>query len=69
MSEERVAELERELAGTQEMLGFILLTVGEPVVVPKATLTEGIPAGAVIKIDENIEDESFVFSVEIEDEQ
>ena len=51
----------------EEMLGFVLLAVGGPVVVKKELIKNGIPSGATIKIDESLEDESFIFSVEVDD--
>lgn len=64
--DERVQEAQRSQRAAEEILGFVLLAIGEPVVVPKSLLTNGIPAGATIKIDEHVEDESFVFSVEVD---
>lgn len=63
-TEEAIAEARRSQIAAEEILGFVLLAIGEPVVVPKALLTNGIPKGATIKIDEHVEDDSFVFSVE-----
>lgn len=61
--EDRVAELERELRGVQEMLAFCLYEIGEPVVVTKQALKNGLPGGAEIRIDEDVENEAFIFSL------
>lgn len=68
MSEEldQVAALQRELAGTQEMLGWILLQVGAAVEVTKADLEMGVPEGAQIRIDD--EGDKFVFWIEVPEE-
>lgn len=61
--------LEEALKGKQaaeEILGFVLLAVGEPVVVPKELLKNGIPNGATIRIDEMVDEDAFVFSVEVD---
>jgi hypothetical protein len=55
--------LVKELLGTQQMLGQVLLAVGEPVFVPKDTLAQHLPEGARIAIDDN--DDAFVFYVEV----
>lgn len=58
------AELEalgRELRGTQEMLAHVLLAVNEPVVVEKELVERGLPDTVQIRIDEDLERESFVF--------
>jgi len=55
--------LRRELIGVQEMLAFVLAQVGEPVVVTKETLQRGLPENAQIAIDDNVEEEAFVFSL------
>ena len=55
--------LRRELIGVQEMLAFVLAQVGEPVVVTKETLQRGLPEKAQIAIDDNVEEEAFVFSL------
>lgn len=64
-AEKRIAELERELRGVQEMLALVLNEVAEPVVVSKATMRSGLPDGAQIKIDDHIEEDAFVFSLEV----
>lgn len=68
-AEKRIAELERELRGVQEMLALVLNEVAEPVVVAKSTMREGLPNGAQIKIDDHIEEDAFVFSLEVPVEQ
>lgn len=62
LEEERDA-LRRELAGVQEMLAFVLHTVGEPVVVPKADLAKGLPTKMQIAIDDDSSQDAFVFSL------
>jgi hypothetical protein len=64
-AEKRVAELERELRGVQEMLAFVLYEVAEPVTVSKTTMKTGLPDGASIRIDDHIEEDAFVFSLEV----
>lgn len=61
-------ELIRELLGTQQMLGQVLLAVGEPVFVTKESLERQLPKNARISIDDNLEAEAFVFYVEVPDE-
>ena len=58
-------ELIRELLGTQQMLGQVLLAVGEPVFVTKESLERQMPKNARISIDDNLEAEAFVFYVEV----
>jgi hypothetical protein len=58
-------ELIRELLGTQQMLGQVLLAVGEPVFVTKESLERQLPKNARISIDDNLEAEAFVFYVEV----
>lgn len=62
LEEERDA-LKRELIGTQEMLAFVLQEVGEPVVVAKSRVSEGLPANAQIAVDDNAKMDAFVFSL------
>lgn len=62
-ADERIAELERENRGLQEMLFQVLTEVGEPVVVRKETLQEGIVGDKMIDISLNEEEEVFVFRV------
>lgn len=64
-SDKRIAELERELRGVQEMLALVLNEVAEPVVVTKKQMREGLPDGAQIRIDDHVEEEAFVFSLEV----
>lgn len=56
-------QLRRELLGVQEMLAFVLSTVGEPVVVSKRALSEGLPSSVRIAIDDNAQLNAFVFSL------
>ncbi len=62
-ADKRIAELERELRGTQEMLAFILKEVGKPVVLKKATVNAGLPDNAQIQVDDNQVLDAFVFSI------
>lgn len=55
--------MERELSGLQEMLYFVLDAVGSPVVVTKKRLKEGIRGDQMISVEENMDDESFIFSI------
>ena len=64
-----VDALKRELWGVQEMLAQVLMQIGKPVVVTKETLERGLPKGTQIKVDEDLENEAFVFSLEFPDEQ
>ena len=68
-AEKRIAELERELRGTQEMLALVLNEVAEPVTVPKETMRKGLPDGTQIRIDDHLEENAFVFSLEVPVEQ
>lgn len=68
-ADQRIAELERELRGVQEMLALVLNEISEPVVVSKRTMREGLPQGAQIRIDDHIEEDAFVFSLEVPVEQ
>ena len=61
-------ELQKELLGTQEMLGQVLAAVGEPVTVTKESLTRGLGKGAQIRIDDRVDLEAFVFYIELGDE-
>lgn len=54
-------QLRRELLGVQEMLAFVLLTVGEPVVVTKESLSKGLPPNVQIAVDEDLENNAFRF--------
>lgn len=62
-ADQRIAELERELMGTQEMLAFVLAAVGEPVEVSKELLDSGLPENATIAVDDDVQRELFVFSL------
>lgn len=62
-AEQKIAELERELIGTQEMLAFVLSAIGDPVEVTKESINQGLPAGSVIAVDDDLEREVFVFSL------
>lgn len=62
--EEERDSLRRELRGVQEMLAFVLYEIGEPVVVRKETMVNGLPEGAQIRIDDDMISESFIFSLE-----
>ena len=64
--DEQIIDAQKRQQAAEEMLGFVLLAVGEPVVVPKQLIREGIPTGATIAIDENIADEAFIFSVQVD---
>ena len=63
--EEAYEELKRTHRGTQEMLAFVLHTIGEPVVVPKEVLTRGLPEGSVISINDDLQRDAFVFALEV----
>lgn len=67
MEEER-DKLRREVQGLEEMLGQVLLAVGEPVVVTKESLAQGTKKGSRIRIDDRVELEAFVFYVEVPDD-
>jgi hypothetical protein len=60
---ERIAALERELLGMQEMLFFVLQAVGEPVVVTKESMVATDKKDQMISIEDDIMHETFVFSV------
>jgi len=61
--DEKIAQLERELVGVQEMLAFVLKVVGEEVVVPKELLKRGLGSSLQIKVDDDSQREAFVFSL------
>lgn len=52
-----------------EMLAFVLAAVGHPVIITKEMMRHGLPNGAEISIDEDIERDCFVFSLKVSDEQ
>lgn len=60
---DREAALEREKRGLEEMLFFVLESVGGPVVVTKEQMTRGPGPDRMIQIDDDMERECFVFSV------
>jgi hypothetical protein len=64
--EEERDMLRRELRGTQEMLGQVLLAIGEPVSVSKESLKNGVGEGMSILIDDH--DDFFVFSLGVADD-
>lgn len=55
--------VERELRGLQEMLYFVLESVGEPVVVTKEQLKNGAGPDKMINIEDDVENGRFVFSI------
>jgi len=61
--DEKIAQLERELVGVQEMLAFVLKVVGDEVVVPKELLKQGLGSSVQIKVDDDSQREAFVFSL------
>lgn len=63
--EQAYEEAKRAKDAAEQMLGFVLLAVGHPVVVPKELLKSGIPNGATIAINDNLMTESFEFSLEV----
>ena len=66
--EKKIEALEKENWGLKEMLGQVLLAVGEPVLVTKESLARKVPEGARISIDDHAEAEAFVFYVEVPNE-
>ncbi len=62
-AERKIASLERELRGVQEMLAFVLAEVGEPVVVTKEAMHTGLPEGAEIMVNDDQKGDCFVFSL------
>lgn len=54
-------DLQRELQVNVEMLAFVLMAVGEPVVVTKEMLAQGLPSNLQIRIDEDLERNTFIF--------
>lgn len=56
-------DLRKELIGTQEMLAFVLQSVGEPVTVTKEQIAAGLGSSAQIQVDDDLEGECFVFSL------
>lgn len=69
LEEERDA-LRREVTGLQEMLGHILLSVGDEIVISKSQMKEGFENNVNIVIDDDVENDVFVFRLEtVEDGQ
>jgi len=64
--EQENEELRKQLWGTQQMLGYILKEIGEPVLVKKTDLDTQLPEGSQVKLEES--GDYFAFSVEIPDE-
>lgn len=62
-ADKKIADLERELLGTQEMLALVLAQIGEPVLVTKETVARGLNPGVQIQIDDDAQKEAFVFSL------
>lgn len=61
-------ELERELNGVTEMLAVVLSTIGEPVVVPKESLSD-LDRSMQIVVDDDQANNTFVFRMESLSEQ
>ena len=60
---DQFAAIERELIGTQEMLAHVLKAVGEPVVVTKEAIAEGLGNTTQIQVDDDLKLDAFVFSL------
>lgn len=56
---------EDQLRSVTALLGAVLITIGEPVVVPKEVLARGLPKGR-IAVDDHIETDEYVLYVEVE---
>lgn len=56
-------ELEKEWLAAQEMLALVLKAIGYPVVVSRKMMHEGLPNGSFISIENDIENDSFVFKL------
>ena len=67
MEDNEREELLRELRGTQEMLAQVLQVIGEPVMIPKENIARSLPEGTEIKIDDDVQRDAFVFSLEVPD--
>jgi hypothetical protein len=63
MTDTKVAALERELLGMQEMLFFVLQAVGHPVEVTKETMVATDRKDQMINIDDDLARDVFVFSI------
>lgn len=61
--EEQVVYLENELGAREQMIAFILKTIGEPVFVSKESLEAGIEEELGIIVEENLEEGGFTFSL------
>jgi len=64
--EQELEEIKKQLWGTQQMLGYVLLTVGEPVRVARADIESPLPEGSRVALHED-GDDHFLFMVEIPD--
>jgi hypothetical protein len=62
-NDERIKELEREKRGLEEMLFFVLESVGEPVYVTKEQMTRGAGPDKMISIEDDVVGYRFIFSV------
>lgn len=62
--EEDRDRLKRELDGVTQMLGSVLLAVGAPVLVTKEDLHRDLSRDWRINIDDDVEREAFIFSME-----
>lgn len=60
---DRIAELEREKRGVEEMLFQVLNHIGEPVEIPLTTLNEGIVGDKMIDITLHGDIQAWVFRV------
>ena len=56
--------LRREIRGLQEMLYQVLNEIGEPVVVSRETMEKGVDHTKRIAIDNDTDNEAFVFFLE-----
>ena len=63
---EQIEILEKELAGTQQMLALVLKTIGEPVVVTKETIANGL-GNQLIQVDDDIAADAFIFQLAEDD--
>lgn len=64
-ADRRIAELEKELTATQEMLAFVLQSVGEEVLVTKEQIANGLPEGTQIQVDDDLARDAFVFGLAV----
>lgn len=68
MNESLERAYEEVKAGKQaaeEMLAFVLKAVGEPVMVTKESIVEGFPPGTTIAINDDLQRDAFVLSLEV----